>query len=395
MRYPGIVVGALTAIALGSPGAQAEEILNPPAALQEVPTPERIILTPAPNSASDTSSYVVPPVSIDGTAAAGLARSLDSSAAPSAAPSEAIVTQPSTTERVAVQPPQPFSDTAIDPTLESPETRLGVHSVSMQSAATNCPLKTEMLAMTPTQVAQATTGSCPRPDAVAPLVLPEPYKAEASPALSIYIPVGFGADGWTVWGSGTYQAGVREDRGSVGAGGVGVGLGNALKYVGLELGYTFVDSEDFGEGGFSAKLHKRFRNDLAIAVGWNGFANIGRHDFEQSIYGVATKVFRLSNSLDNPFSRLSLTVGAGNGQFRTNEDRDNFENGTGIFGNLALRVIRPVSLIAEWTGQDLALGLSIAPFRKFPFVITPAFRDITGSGYGPRFVLGVGVSFKF
>jgi hypothetical protein len=52
-------------------------------------------------------------------------------------------------------------------------------------------------------------------------------------------------------------------------------------------------------------------------------------------------------------------------------------------------------LLAEWTGQDLAVGLSIAPFKNFPFVITPAVRDVTGSGYAPRFVLGAGVSFKF
>jgi hypothetical protein len=202
-------------------------------------------------------------------------------------------------------------------------------------------------------------------------------------------------DGWSVWGSGGFQAGVREDTGSVGGGGIGVGLGDAKKYVGLELGYTFVDGENFGLGGFSGKLHRRLGNDGSIAFGWNGFANLGgRNDFEQSIYGVGTYVFRFAESLDAAFSRLALTVGVGNGQFRSNLDRDEFRNGTNVFGNMALRVIRPVSLIAEWTGQDLAVGLSIAPFKNFPFVITPAVRDVTGSGYAPRFVIGAGVSFS-
>ncbi|MGQ9870802.1 hypothetical protein [Leptodesmis sp.] len=142
-------------------------------------------------------------------------------------------------------------------------------------------------------------------------------------------------------------------------------------------------------------MHRRLGNDGSIAFGWNGFANLGgRNDFEHSIYGVGTYVFRFAESLDAAFSRLAVTVGVGNGQFRSNLDRDLFRNGTNVFGNMALRVIRPVSLIAEWTGQDLALGLSIAPFKNFPFVITPAVRDVTGSGYAPRFVMGAGVSFS-
>lgn len=291
---------------------------------------------------------------------------------------------------------EPASKTSIHSRESSAAALDGTLAADASSMNSNCPLKTEMLAFTPDQVAQANaTGACPRPAIVEPLIIPEPYRAEASPALSIYIPVGYGLDGWSVWGSGDFQAGVREDTGSVGGGGVGVGLGDAKKYVGLELGYTFIDSDSFGEGGFSGKLHRRLPGDISVAFGWNGFANIGRNDFEHSLYGVATKIFRLNDSLDKPFSRLSLTVGGGNGQFRSNTDRDQFENGANIFGNVALRVVRPVSVIAEWTGQDLALGLSIAPFKNLPFVITPAFRDITGSGYEPRFVLGAGVSFKF
>jgi hypothetical protein len=74
-----------------------------------------------------------------------------------------------------------------------------------------------------------------------------------------------------------------------------------------------------------------------------------------------------------------------------NTDADTF-NG---FGSAAFRIARPVSVIVEWTGQDLAAGVSIAPFRNFPLVITPALRDITGAGDGARFVVGTGVSFQF
>ncbi|MEO8894200.1 MAG: hypothetical protein ABI417_22160 [Coleofasciculaceae cyanobacterium] len=247
------------------------------------------------------------------------------------------------------------------------------------------------------QLAQANVnGSCPRPEAIPPIVVPQPVSEfEASPALSIYIPVGYGADRNTVFLSGSYQSSVRKDRGDVGAAGIGIGLGNAAKTVGVELSYALETSENFGEGGFNAKVHRQLGQDLAGAVGWNGFLNFGRNDFEQSKYGVITKIFRTQPSLNSAFSRVSVTAGVGDGQFRSNGAVKAGDNNVNVFGNVAVRVIRPVSLIAEWTGQDLALGLSIAPFKNLPFVITPAVRDLAGAGDGARFVLGAGTAFRF
>lgn len=248
------------------------------------------------------------------------------------------------------------------------------------------------------QIAQATTTSrCPRPQPITPVIVPEAVpEFESSPALSIYIPVGYGADRNTVFLSGGYQASVRKDKGSVGAAGVGIGLGDARKAVGVELSYALETTDNsFGEGGFNAKVHRQLGQDLAGAVGWNGFLNIGRNDFEQSKYGVITKVFRTQESLNSPFSRVAFTAGVGDGQFRSNGAVKAGDNNINAFGNVAVRVVRPVSFIAEWTGQDLALGLSIAPFKNFPFVITPAVRDLAGGGDGARFVLGAGTAFRF
>ena len=379
MRFSSLAISAVTAIAVGHvPLAIADESPQPSAAGGSAA--EQVVVSPGGTGAGqpDVGSVVVDvtPVSYGTVLAEG-------AVPPSEMPTAPVEMQPSVVAQL--------KDAV-------PASRLGeAVSVDAQSLA-KCPLKTELVAYTPEQLAQVgstSTGPCPRPEAFVPLVMPEPFEAYASPALSIYIPVGFGLDGWGVWGSGGFQAGVREDTGSVGGGGFGVALGDAKELVGLELGYTIIDSDAFGEGGFSGKLHRRIGDNLSIAFGWNGFGNIGRNDFEQSIYGVATYVFHLAESLDSPFSRLAVSVGAGNGQFRTNYDRDAFRNGTGVFGNAVLRIIRPVSLIAEWTSQDLAVGLSIAPFKNVPFVITPAVRDVTGSGYAPRFVLGAGFSFKF
>ncbi len=222
---------------------------------------------------------------------------------------------------------------------------------------------------------------------------------QASPALSIYIPTGFGADNNTGFISATYQQRTRYSNVSDGGLGVGIGLGDARKAVGVELSYaaaSFGRSRDFGGGGFNAKVHRQFGDDLAVAAGWNGALNLGgRNDFEQSLYGVATKIFRTRDDINLPFSRVAVTAGVGNGQFRTEDSVAKGTNNVNVFGNVALRVAQPVSLIAEWSGQDLGFGVSVTPFKNIPLTITPAVRDVVGAGDGPRFVLGSGLAFKF
>lgn len=232
----------------------------------------------------------------------------------------------------------------------------------------------------------------------------------AAPGLSVYIPVGYGSHRNTAFVSTSYQSQVRFSTKHDGAIGFGVGLGDADKAVGVAISYTaasFGGSRDFGSGGFNLKVHRRFKEGWSAAVGMNGILNVGDYkdpnigginDFEHSLYAVATKIFRTRNDINKPFSRVSVTGGIGTGQFRTENsfynDKDNFN----VFGNVTARVHPQASLIAEWTGQDLAVGASIAPFKNIPLVITPALRDIAGPGKGAsdgaRFVLGAGFGFK-
>ncbi|HEY9851373.1 MAG TPA: hypothetical protein V6D28_18025 [Leptolyngbyaceae cyanobacterium] len=222
-----------------------------------------------------------------------------------------------------------------------------------------------------------------------------------SPALTIVNPAGFGADRNTVFLSATYQQRTRYGNKSDGAIGFGIGLGDARESVGVELSYTmasFGGSRDFGAGGFNAKVHRQFGEDLGVAVGWNGFLNVGgNNDFEQSLYASATKVFRTTEDINRPLSRIAVTAGVGNGQFRSESAVEKGENTINPFASVAVRIAEPVSAIAEWTGQDLAMGVSFVPIqrRNFSWTITPAVRDLVGAGDGPRFVLGTGVSFQF
>jgi hypothetical protein len=220
-----------------------------------------------------------------------------------------------------------------------------------------------------------------------------------SPAITISNPSGRGADRFTTFLNTSFQADKRGENGADGSLGVGIGLGDARRAVGLQLSYTLASfgtqGRDFGTGGFNAKLHHQFPNGLSAALGWEGFATIGNVDFKDTVYGSVTQIIRTTPNIDTPLSRIALTAGVGNGRFRSEDDFNNGVDSVSVFGSAAVRIARPLSVIVEWTGQDLAAGLSIAPIRNFPLVITPALRDIAGAGDGARFVIGTGVSFKF
>ncbi len=227
-----------------------------------------------------------------------------------------------------------------------------------------------------------------------------PCYGPLSPALTLSNPAGFGADNNTLFLSGSYQNRTRFTNTSDGELGIGVGLGDARNSIGAELSYSinsFGSSQSFGSGGFNAKLHKLLDDDLGVAIGWNRFLNVGdRGDFpNNSYYLAATKVFSTNNEVDSFLSRIAVTAGIGGGEFQSEEALFRGENGLNAFGSVGFRIAKPLSAIVEWTGQDLAAGLSIVPFEGFPLVITPSFRDITGAGDGARFVLGTGIQFNF
>jgi hypothetical protein len=223
---------------------------------------------------------------------------------------------------------------------------------------------------------------------------------QGSPGITIAIPSGFGADLNTLFIGATYQSSTRQGDEDDGAIGFGVGLGNSRKSVGVELSYTLAsvtgNYDDFGDGGFNVKVHRQLPADFAVAVGYNGFLKIGSANaVDDSFYGVVTKVFRTRANVNSPLSRVAVNAGVGSGQFRSGGDIEDDEDSINVFGSVGVRVAQPVSLIAEWTGQDLALGLSIVPIKNSNWVITPALRDVAGEGDEARFVLGTGFSFRF
>ena len=222
------------------------------------------------------------------------------------------------------------------------------------------------------------------------------------PSLTIANPYGFGADRGLFSGL-SYQfdnrnPGVQDENNPDATFGFGTGFGNAQKSVGVELSYSMVSfgqsRRDFGSGGFNLKLHRKVARGWGVSAGWNSFLSVGdANDLEDSLYLSTTKIFSLREKVTSPLSRVGVTIGVGNGQFRNEDDIADDNETFNIFGSLAFRVARPVSFITEWTGQDLALGLSASPFRTIPLTVNLAARDIAGAGDEIRWVLGVGTNF--
>lgn len=231
-----------------------------------------------------------------------------------------------------------------------------------------------------------------------PLQIPfpkQPYRA--SPSITIINPSGFGAS-WRSAGIGFgFQERVRFQDTADGVIGLGFGLGNARKNVGVQIGISLVDvSAPFRDGAINLKLHRRLPNDLSVAVGVQGIATWGNTDGGSSVFGVATKRFKLKKDRSKPFSEIYATLGIGGGQFRSESDINDGNETVGIFSSVAVKVIDPLGFVVEWTGQDLTIGTPIVLFRKLPLVIVPAITDITGSaGDGTRFIFGFGYSFTF
>ena len=229
--------------------------------------------------------------------------------------------------------------------------------------------------------------------------LPEPRVVERPvpralglPGSSVGSPSAFGADWGDVFAGFSFQERTRFTDKADGAVVAGFGIGDAQKLVGLEVAVTVFDLIDdtFQDGGISFKLHHDFGDGFAVAAGVENAIIWGGLDTNSSAYGVVSKVFRFKDATQL-FSTLTVNLGLGGGRFRSEDDVFDGDDSINVFGSAGLRVIEPISVIADWTGQDLNLGISLVPFRNIPLTITPAIADVTSNaGDGARFVLSIG-----
>ena len=215
----------------------------------------------------------------------------------------------------------------------------------------------------------------------------------SQPGVTISTPTAFGAGWGQLYAGLSYQDRLRYSDWHDGIITIGAGLGNPARTVGLTVAVSLLDTyTDFGKDrSLSLKLHRRLPYRSAVAVGYENVWHTRGTDGGDSHYVVASTVVSLRPDPTAPLGSVVVSAGLGDDRFLSEERFARGEGGVNAFASLAVRLLRPVNGLVNWTGQDLALGLSIVPLRALPVVVTPAVLDVTGrAGDGAR--LGVSVS---
>jgi hypothetical protein len=238
----------------------------------------------------------------------------------------------------------------------------------------------------------------PVPPTAPAVVVPQ----RVPPASTASAPTAFGAAWGQAFVGAGFQGRARHTQVKDGAVVMGVGLGSPVRLVGAEVALTSfstVNTGFFQRTGVSVKLHRLFPANVGVAVGWeNAFTTADRNGREEagSLYVVASQVVTVDDDPTALFATLTASLGLGTGRFRSERRILDDDGGVGVFASLGIRILEPLSVIVDWTGQDLVLAASISPFPSIPLVLTPALADVTGSaGDGTRFILSVGSGFDF
>lgn len=218
------------------------------------------------------------------------------------------------------------------------------------------------------------------------------------PAASVSVPTAFGVDGGEMFFGLAYQGRTRYTDQDDAAAVVGLGIGTR-RLIALEAAlttYSTFRSYPLETGGLSVKLHRALPRQTSVAVGWENAVLWGGSDDDGSLYGVVTKMVTLRQDPEAPLNTAVLTLGVGNGRFRfENDDADGNET-VNLFAAAGARITPQVSLVADWTGQDLNAAASLTPLPRVPMVITVGLADLTGSaGDGARFILSLGYGLAF
>jgi hypothetical protein len=213
------------------------------------------------------------------------------------------------------------------------------------------------------------------------------------PAGSLMVPTALGVSAREAFVGVGYQARTRYTRVSDGGAVVGIGAGDP-RTLAAEFAlssFSTVRSVPFETGGISVKLHRQLRERLHLAGGVETLVAWGNSDAQRSLYLSGTRLLVLRDDPRAPLSAGVLTLGAGNGRFRRERDDAAGRETVNLFAAAGLRVVEPVSVVVDWTGQDLAAGVSATPLRRVPLVVTVGGVDLTGSaGDGARLILSIG-----
>jgi hypothetical protein len=214
-----------------------------------------------------------------------------------------------------------------------------------------------------------------------------------SPGIAFGSATGFGAN-WGTLGVGIGGVTLPKTTADDYDGSMGfiAGFGDSTDAVGLEVTLNIISlRNNFGEdGNLNLKLHRNLDSATAIAVGVENVAPWGNaKDVDETVYVVGTRIVDLGS--EERALPLAVNFGLGNGRFD-----DPGEDDITPFGSLALVVHPQWSLIADWAGTGLNLGVSVAPFPDFPLSLGAGMVNVTErNNSDSEFAGGIGYSWQF
>jgi len=151
----------------------------------------------------------------------------------------------------------------------------------------------------------------------------------------------------------------------------GISFGDPFKAVNLAASLNMTDVHRFRDfsGNFAVSRVVAIGSSISIG-GLQLFANKQSDAPGQTFYFAFSHSIQSMPSLTQGSSRLTYTIGVGNGRFYLKSPDDiaagRGKNGTGIFGSVSYEVIHHVNLIAEWSGTNLGVSVGVRPFKQ-PF----------------------------
>lgn len=207
-------------------------------------------------------------------------------------------------------------------------------------------------------------------------------------AKSLLTPTGWGAAYNTVYGGGGYQREVPFVGGEDADWSFGIGLGDPVQLVGIQLDGTILDLTGLTDFIFGAKVHRYLGGGTSVAVGVETLFETldgegpGR-DPGPSFYAAVSHTVQSWAGTRPGVGRMHLSLGLGSGRFAEMPLRTEAElgkkGGTVVFGNAAMELAENWNLIGEWDGIGLNAGMSYAfPLPGLIPSLVMGIADITG-----------------
>jgi len=199
---------------------------------------------------------------------------------------------------------------------------------------------------------------------------------------SIMTPSGFGGYGTAVFGgvAGIYPQVYTHHPDFIASGGICVG--DPLKSINFAAIINVLNVNKFNDLSYSFILSKAiFKGSSISAGGLQLFPNLRQTDFPNATFYIAySHAVQTIPSKITGESKLTYTIGVGNGRFLLKSDEDFITGkgkyGTGVFGSVSYEIFKHINLNAEWTGQNLALSTGLRP-AKIPISFGVGVTNLT------------------